>query len=169
MPLSRRTFTANVSAMLAALAAPRVAQSQTSGVLLDLPPVGQTMTSMAFGLPIHVEHLSPARRDQLLALPKRGKDPWINDAGQNRVFSASDVLVGEQQNVLAFTQICTHLGCVPLPKEGDFAAEGGFFCPCHGSHYDGLGRIISGPADRNLYVPTTEMLPEGQIRINEVG
>ena len=46
--------------------------------------------------------------------------------------------------------ICTHLGCVPISHKGDF---GGFYCPCHGSHYDASGRIRKGPAPYNLEVP----------------
>merc|ERR1712048_123534 len=46
--------------------------------------------------------------------------------------------------------VCTHLGCVPLPGEGEY---GGWFCPCHGSHYDASGRIRLGPAPLNLEVP----------------
>ncbi|EPB76588.1 Ubiquinol cytochrome reductase transmembrane region [Ancylostoma ceylanicum] len=46
--------------------------------------------------------------------------------------------------------VCTHLGCVPIANAGDF---GGYFCPCHGSHYDASGRIRKGPAPLNLHVP----------------
>lgn len=46
--------------------------------------------------------------------------------------------------------ICTHLGCVPIANAGNFK---GWFCPCHGSHYDGSGRIRQGPAPLNLEVP----------------
>ena len=49
--------------------------------------------------------------------------------------------------------VCTHLGCVPLPGVGDY---GGYFCPCHGSHYDTSGRIRKGPAPLNLEVPPYE-------------
>jgi len=49
--------------------------------------------------------------------------------------------------------VCTHLGCVPLGNAGDF---GGWFCPCHGSHYDLAGRIRKGPAPQNLPVPPAE-------------
>lgn len=49
--------------------------------------------------------------------------------------------------------VCTHLGCVPLGNAGDF---GGWFCPCHGSHYDLAGRIRKGPAPENLPVPPAE-------------
>lgn len=46
--------------------------------------------------------------------------------------------------------VCTHLGCVPIANAGDF---GGYYCPCHGSHYDASGRIRKGPAPLNLEVP----------------
>lgn len=46
--------------------------------------------------------------------------------------------------------VCTHLGCVPIGESGDY---GGWFCPCHGSHYDISGRIRKGPAPLNLEVP----------------
>ena len=50
--------------------------------------------------------------------------------------------------------ICTHLGCVPLGQDGVTLGDfGGWFCPCHGSHYDQSGRIRKGPAPRNLDIP----------------
>jgi ubiquinol-cytochrome c reductase iron-sulfur subunit len=54
---------------------------------------------------------------------------------------------------LVMMGVCTHLGCVPLGDAGDF---GGWFCPCHGSHYDSAGRIRKGPAPRNLPVPVAK-------------
>ncbi|XP_007032033.2 PREDICTED: cytochrome b-c1 complex subunit Rieske-4, mitochondrial [Theobroma cacao] len=58
--------------------------------------------------------------------------------------------------------VCTHLGCIPLPNAGDF---GGWFCPCHGSHYDISGRIRKGPAPYNLEVPTYTFLEENKLMI----
>lgn len=58
--------------------------------------------------------------------------------------------------------VCTHLGCIPLPNAGDF---GGWFCPCHGSHYDVSGRIRKGPAPYNLEVPTYSFLEENKLLI----
>lgn len=58
--------------------------------------------------------------------------------------------------------VCTHLGCVPLGDAGDF---GGWFCPCHGSHYDTSGRIRKGPAPRNLDVPIAEFINETTIKL----
>ncbi|CAN1839081.1 Cytochrome b-c1 complex subunit Rieske-1, mitochondrial (Fragment) [Linum perenne] len=58
--------------------------------------------------------------------------------------------------------VCTHLGCIPLPNAGDF---GGWFCPCHGSHYDISGRIRKGPAPYNLEVPTYSFLENNKLLI----
>lgn len=58
--------------------------------------------------------------------------------------------------------VCTHLGCVPLPNAGDF---GGYFCPCHGSHYDISGRIRKGPAPYNLEVPQYAFLEDDKVLI----
>ena len=46
--------------------------------------------------------------------------------------------------------VCTHLGCVPISNAGDY---NGWYCPCHGSHYDVAGRIRRGPAPTNLEIP----------------
>ncbi|KAF2473661.1 ubiquinol-cytochrome c r [Lindgomyces ingoldianus] len=58
--------------------------------------------------------------------------------------------------------VCTHLGCVPIGEAGDF---GGWFCPCHGSHYDISGRIRKGPAPLNLEVPAYEFPEDGKVII----
>jgi ubiquinol-cytochrome c reductase iron-sulfur subunit len=68
---------------------------------------------------------------------------------------------------LVMVGVCTHLGCIPLGQkasdpQGDF---GGWFCPCHGSHYDTSGRIRRGPAPENLPVPPYEFLDDNTIRI----
>lgn len=63
---------------------------------------------------------------------------------------------------LVVVGVCTHLGCIPLPNAGDF---GGWFCPCHGSHYDISGRIRKGPAPFNLEVPTYNFLDENKLLI----
>ena len=64
---------------------------------------------------------------------------------------------------LVMMGVCTHLGCVPI---GDGAGDfGGWFCPCHGSHYDTAGRIRKGPAPRNLPVPTAKFENETLIKL----
>lgn len=56
--------------------------------------------------------------------------------------------------------VCTHLGCVPIGEAGDF---GGWFCPCHGSHYDISGRIRKGPAPLNLEIPEYDFSDDGKL------
>ena len=68
-----------------------------------------------------------------------GKEPWL-------------VMIG----------VCTHLGCIPLMNAGDYD---GYFCPCHGSHYDTAGRIRKGPAPENLHIPPYEFLSDTTIKI----
>jgi len=70
-------------------------------------------------------------------------------------------------DVLVTMGVCTHLGCVPLgAAEGENKGEyGGYFCPCHGSHYDTAGRIRKGPAPTNLEVPEYEFTSDSVIRV----
>ena len=63
---------------------------------------------------------------------------------------------------LVMLGVCTHLGCVPLKEKGDY---NGWFCPCHGSHYDTSGRIRKGPAPENMAVPQYEFLDNKTIKI----
>jgi ubiquinol-cytochrome c reductase iron-sulfur subunit len=72
-----------------------------------------------------------------------------------------------KQNWLVTLGVCTHLGCVPLGiGEGENKGEyGGYFCPCHGSHYDTAGRIRKGPAPTNLVVPEYEFASDTVVRI----
>jgi ubiquinol-cytochrome c reductase iron-sulfur subunit len=68
---------------------------------------------------------------------------------------------------LVMIGICTHLGCIPLgQKVGEPKGEfGGWFCPCHGSHYDTSGRIRKGPAPENLSIPPYAFLDDTSIKI----
>ena len=67
-----------------------------------------------------------------------------------------------KENWLITMGVCTHLGCVPLGNSGDYH---GWFCPCHGSHYDTSGRIRKGPAPRNLDVPVYSFLSDTKVKI----
>ena len=72
-----------------------------------------------------------------------------------------------KENMLVTLGVCTHLGCVPLgAAAGEIKGEfGGYFCPCHGSHYDTAGRIRKGPAPTNLVVPEYAFLSDTVIKI----
>ena len=65
-------------------------------------------------------------------------------------------------DVALFPGVCTHLGCVPIGEAGDF---GGWFCPCHGSHYDISGRARKGPAPLNLEIPQYDFPEESKVVI----
>jgi ubiquinol-cytochrome c reductase iron-sulfur subunit len=72
-----------------------------------------------------------------------------------------------KEKYLVVEGTCTHLGCIPMGTKttephGDF---GGWFCPCHGSHYDTSGRIRKGPAPLNLVVPPYQFLNDTTVRI----
>jgi len=71
------------------------------------------------------------------------------------------------EDILVTMGVCTHLGCVPLgAAEGENKGEfGGYFCPCHGSHYDVAGRTRKGPAPLNLLVPEYEFTSDSVIRV----
>ncbi|WJX83283.1 quinol--cytochrome-c reductase [Trifolium repens] len=104
----------------------------------------------------------------------RGKPVFIRRRTDDDVKLANSVDVGSlrdpQQDAervknpewLIVIGVCTHLGCIPLPNAGDY---GGWFCPCHGSHYDISGRIRKGPAPYNLEVPTYTFLEENKLLI----
>ncbi|MCW1429402.1 ubiquinol-cytochrome c reductase iron-sulfur subunit [Novosphingobium sp. JCM 18896] len=72
-----------------------------------------------------------------------------------------------KENWLITMGVCTHLGCVPLGAgEGEVRGEfGGYFCPCHGSHYDTAARIRKGPAPKNLEVPVYEFTSDTVVKI----
>ena len=106
------------------------------------------------------EEIAKAREVDLAALPDNTSQnrnrPDADGADQNRSLDSS----GEW---LVMMGVCTHLGCVPL---GDGAGDfGGWFCPCHGSHYDTSGRIRKGPAPLNLEVPTASFISDSVIKL----
>ncbi|KAK4482067.1 hypothetical protein RD792_011580 [Penstemon davidsonii] len=104
----------------------------------------------------------------------RGKPVFIRHRTEEDVKLANRVELGSLRDPqkdservknpewLVVVGVCTHLGCIPLPNAGDF---GGWFCPCHGSHYDISGRIRKGPAPYNLEVPTYTFLDENKLLI----
>jgi len=104
----------------------------------------------------------------------RGKPVFIRRRTQEEINKAQNVNLSElidpqkdedrvkKSEWLIMTGVCTHLGCVPLGDKGDF---GGWFCPCHGSHYDTSGRIRKGPAPTNLEIPKYEFVDNNTIKI----
>ena len=147
----------NPSADVKALASIRVDVSEVEP--------GTQLTVKWLGKPVFIrrrteDEIQDARSVSLSELPDgTGRNENIPDsdaADENRSLDAA----GEW---LVMMGVCTHLGCVPL---GDGAGEfGGWFCPCHGSHYDHSGRIRKGPAPTNLMIPQYSFLSDTLIRI----
>ncbi|NDR57708.1 ubiquinol-cytochrome c reductase iron-sulfur subunit [Aliiruegeria sabulilitoris] len=143
-----------------------------SSILVDVSSieVGTQITVKWRGKPVFVrrrstEEIEDARSVELSALPDQmsrnvNKD-GTDAADENRSLDDS----GEW---LVMMGVCTHLGCVPLNDAGDYVGPtgiGGWFCPCHGSHYDTSGRIRKGPAPENLPVPTAAFFDETTIQL----
>ena len=129
---------------------------------------GTQLTVKWLGKPVFIrrrteEEIVAAREVDVETLP----DPLAENANVEDGSPAADefrsIAGADGENTgewLVMIGVCTHLGCVPLGDAGDF---GGWFCPCHGSHYDTAGRIRRGPAPRNLPVPVASFVDETTI------
>ena len=119
--------------------------------------VGQQLTVLWRGKPVFIRQrtqsdIDEAREEDWERLP----DPQPDDAR----------VKPDHPELLVMVGVCTHLGCVPLSDRGDYH---GWFCPCHGSHYDTSGRIRKGPAPENLEVPQWVFVEGTDDNIIEIG
>lgn len=125
---------------------------------VDLSPIeeGQSLTVMWRGKPIFIKHRTNEEIEEA-----------SNTDVTSLVHKATDESRVKNPKWLIVVGVCTHLGCVPLgQKIGDSKGEfNGWFCPCHGSHYDTSGRIRKGPAPLNLEIPPYEFVADDIIRI----
>ena len=130
----------------------------------DIEP-GTQITVKWLGKPVFIRRrtereINLAREIEIAELP--------DNLGRNANVSGADAddknrTLDEKGEWLVMMGVCTHLGCVPL---GNGAGEfGGWFCPCHGSHYDTSGRIRKGPAPTNLEIPDYVFLDDNTIKI----
>ncbi len=139
-----------------------------SSIRVDISEIaeGSQLTVKWLGKPVFIRHRSEediayAREDDVSALP----DQNARNANIAPEADASDAnrALDEEGKWLVMMGVCTHLGCVPL---GNGAGEyHGWYCPCHGSHYDASGRIRKGPAPENLPIPIAEFLDETTIKL----
>lgn len=119
-------------------------------VSLAAIPEGKNVVVKWQGKPVFIRHRTASEIQEANEVPLSAlKDPQT-DADRTK-----------DPQWLIMLGICTHLGCVPIGESGDF---GGWFCPCHGSHYDISGRIRKGPAPLNLEIPTYEF-QEGEQKL----
>jgi len=114
-------------------------------------PEGKSVTFKWRGKPLFIRHRTAEEIsiEQSVALGTLRDAQHDNDRVQKPQWL---VIIG----------VCTHLGCVPIANAGDY---GGYYCPCHGSHYDASGRIRKGPAPLNLEVPTYTFPDEGLLLV----
>jgi len=131
----------------------------------DMEP-GQSITVQWRGKPIFIrnrteQEIEDADSVQVASL----KDQVARNENLEGQAPATDVnrsAGDDKENWIVMIGSCTHLGCVPVGLAGDF---NGWFCPCHGSHYDTAGRIRKGPAAENLHIPPFEFVSDTTIRI----
>jgi len=127
---------------------------------------GSQLTVKWLGKPVFIrrrteEEIEAARGVEMSDLPDQGAENANIADGSDA--SDENRTLDEAGEWLVMMGVCTHLGCVPL---GDGAGDfGGWFCPCHGSHYDTAGRIRKGPAPTNLPVPVAEFVDESTIKL----
>ncbi|MDE4132282.1 ubiquinol-cytochrome c reductase iron-sulfur subunit [Phaeobacter sp. QD34_3] len=138
-----------------------------SSILVDVSgvEVGTQISVMFLGKPVFIRRRTQAEIDEARAV---ALTDLIDPASENPNKPGTDAsdenrAMDEAGEWLVMMGVCTHLGCVPL---GDGAGEfNGWFCPCHGSHYDTAGRIRKGPAPENLHVPVAEFVDETTIKL----
>jgi len=165
---NRRDFIHIAAAAAAAgaggmLAWPLVTQMNPAGDTLALASIefdiskvaeGQQVVIKWRGKPVFVRNRTP---EQIASAVKDDNSPELKEPQAD----AERHLEGKP-NMLVLVGTCTHLGCVPTVGGGEY---GGWFCPCHGSHYDTSGRIRKGPAPLNLVVPEIAILSDTTIKI----
>lgn len=138
-----------------------------ASIFVDISAIepGTQLTVKYLGKPVFIrrrtqEEIDAARAVELDALIDKGSEnpnkPSTDASDVNRTMD-------EAGEWLVMVGVCTHLGCVPI---GDGAGEfGGWFCPCHGSHYDTAGRIRKGPAPQNLLIPVAAFTDETTLKL----
>lgn len=147
-----------------------------ASVDVDLAPIaeGQEIVLKWRGNPVFVRHRGAKEIELAKSVAITDlKDPQARNANVKDGADATDEnrVVGGKEAYLVMMAVCTHLGCVPIGNNGDYgvvegnAKTGGWYCPCHGSHYDTAGRIRKGPAPQNLPVPAYKYLTDTKVRI----
>lgn len=157
-----------------AVAVPFVAQMNPDASALALASTevdvsslesGQSIRVMWRGKPVFIRYRTEEEVEEAKSVPlnelKDNNSRNENLVGGEPATDENRAVEGREQ-LLVMVGVCTHLGCIPLGESGDF---GGWFCPCHGSHYDTAGRIRVGPAPENLLIPEYDFIDENTLRI----
>ena len=126
------------------------AMASTEVDISSLQP-GKTITVLWRGKPVFIKRRTPEEITEAKAVKMQDLKEPQKDEDRTK-----------KSEWLVMLGVCTHLGCVPLNDKGDY---NGWFCPCHGSHYDTSGRIRKGPAPTNMAIPPYEFLDNNKIKI----
>ncbi len=127
--------------------------------------VGTQLTVKWLGKPVFIRRRTQEEIDQARAVKlEELVDPDAENANKPGAKATDENrALDEKGEWLVMIGVCTHLGCVPI---GDNAGDyNGWFCPCHGSHYDTAGRIRKGPAPRNLDIPVARFIDENTLKL----
>jgi ubiquinol-cytochrome c reductase iron-sulfur subunit len=134
-----------------------LAQSSTEVDISAIQP-GQAIKAVFRKQPVFIRNLTP---EEIAAANK------VDIGSLRDPQTLAERTKEGHENWLITMGVCTHLGCIPLGSaEGEVRGEfGGYFCPCHGSHYDTAARIRKGPAPLNLQVPVYEFTSDTVVKI----
>lgn len=144
---------------------PSAAELALSSITVDISgvEVGQQITVTFLKSPVFIRRLTEEEITAASDTPLSDlKDQNAQTAAGDAPATLENRLADPSRDFLVMNGVCTHLGCVPVGEAGDF---GGWFCPCHGSHYDTAGRIRSGPAPTNLPIPRVTFTDDDTIRL----
>jgi ubiquinol-cytochrome c reductase iron-sulfur subunit len=139
-----------------------------SSIQVDVSGIaeGTQLTVKWLGKPVFIRRRTP---EEIEAGRAVDLGELIDPTAQNANLSGTEPATDQNRTLdeagewLVQIGVCTHLGCVPI---GDGAGDfGGWFCPCHGSHYDTAGRIRRGPAPQNLHIPVAEFISDTTIQL----
>lgn len=153
------------------------AATGAAGIILAKSTVTKLLTSLAPAkdvlalskIEVKLNEIPPGKN---AIIKWRGKPLFVRHRTQEEIEAANNVDLTELRDPeadsdriqkpewLVLLGVCTHLGCVPIANKGDF---NGYYCPCHGSHYDVSGRARRGPAPKNLEVPPYEFMSDDMI------
>ncbi|MDJ0922694.1 MAG: ubiquinol-cytochrome c reductase iron-sulfur subunit [Henriciella sp.] len=126
-------------------------------------PVGGEIRVLIGGKPFFLRHRTPAEVAAAESTPVSSLPDPQTDA--DRLMPLPDGNLNPA--IIVTSGSCTHLGCVPVgPGGGNLGDYGGWYCPCHGSHYDTSGRIRKGPAPTNLEIPDYEYVTASVVKIS---
>ncbi|CAK9046290.1 unnamed protein product [Durusdinium trenchii] len=166
----RRPYVYFMTAVSAAIAA-SIIRAVACKLILTLWP-----TKDVFAAGVVEVDLRPIRLGQNFTVKWRSKPVFIRKRTPNQIAAAKkdDVIAPSMRDPATDAErckrpewlicigVCTHLGCIPQPDAGNY---GGYFCPCHGSHYDFAGRMRQGPAPKNLELPPYQFLDDNTVKL----